>query len=283
VLVAGLAAAAVLVLAPHLPRSIGRRVALGGALVGLVAVLAGPAAYSLETASSTASGSLPSAGPAVAGSRGPGGTGGPGMRGQGMPPGLAGGFPGTGPGPLLPGQSAQGGATGGRPSPPGGMALGGTAQGGAPGVIGGAPGPGVAGGPGGGLLNGSTPSQALTDALLADADDFTWVAAAVGANSAAGYQLATERPVMAIGGFNGSDPAPTLAEFQARVGAGEIHYFISGGQGFGGGQMGGSQASSEIAKWVAQNFTATTVDSVTLYDLTAPLGARGAAATVPTT
>ena len=55
----------------------------------------------------------------------------------------------------------------------------------------------------------------MTDALLADADEFTWVAAAVGANSAAGYQLATERPVMAIGGFNGSDPAPTLAEFQA--------------------------------------------------------------------
>ena len=121
----------------------------------------------------------------------------------------------------------------------------------------------------------------MTDALLADADQFTWVAAAVGANSAAGYQLATERPVMAIGGFNGSDPAPTLAEFQARVAAGEIHYFISGGQGFGGGQMGGSQSSSEIADWVAQNFTATTVDSVTLYDLTAPTAAGGAAAAAP--
>ncbi len=120
----------------------------------------------------------------------------------------------------------------------------------------------------------------MTDALLADADQFTWVAAAVGANSAAGYQLATERPVMAIGGFNGSDPAPTLAEFQARVGAGGIHYFISGGQGFGGGQMGGSQSASEIAAWVAQNFAASTVDSVTLYDLTAPTTASGAGAAV---
>jgi hypothetical protein len=122
----------------------------------------------------------------------------------------------------------------------------------------------------GGLLDGSTPGEAVTETLLADADDFTWVAAAVGANSAAGYQLATERPVMAIGGFNGSDPAPTLAQFQALVAAGEIHYFISGGQGFGGGQMGGSASSSQIADWVAQTFTATTVDSVTLYDLTAP-------------
>jgi 4-amino-4-deoxy-L-arabinose transferase-like glycosyltransferase len=270
VLAGGLAAAAALVMAPYLPRTVGRRVALGAALVGLVAVLAGPAAYSLETASSTASGSLPSAGPAAAGSRGQGGAGGPGMRGLG-PQGQAGGMPGAGPGQAPPGQATQGGTAGALPTPPGGTAQGGTAPGGA------------VGGAAGGLLNGSTPSQELTDALLADADEFTWVAAAVGANSAAGYQLATERPVMAIGGFNGSDPAPTLAEFQARVEAGEIHYFISGGQGFGGGQMGGSQASSDIADWVAQNFTATTVDSVTLYDLTAPTGAVSATTAVPTT
>ncbi len=94
-----------------------------------------------------------------------------------------------------------------------------------------------------------------------------------------GTQLATQRPVLAIGGFNGSDPAPTLAEFQARVGAGEIHYFVSGGQGLGGGQMGGSRSASEIAAWVAQSFAASTVDSVTLYDLTAPTaaGSGGAA------
>ena len=280
VLVGGLLSAGAIVLAPSLPRPVAHRFAPGAALVGLVVVLAGPAAYSLQTASTTASGSLPSAGPAVAGARGPGGAGVPGMRGQGMPPGAAGGVPGAGPGQLPPGQSTQGGAAGGFLMPPAGTALGGT-----PGAMGGAPGGGggVGGGAAGGLLNGSTPSQAVTDALLADAEEFTWVAAAVGANSAAGYQLATELPVMAIGGFNGSDPAPTLAEFTARVEAGEIHYFISGGQGFGGGQMGGSQSSSEIAAWVAQNFTATTVDSVTLYDLTAPTGAVSAAGAVQET
>ncbi len=193
------------------------------------------------------------------------------MRGQG-PQGQAGGMPGAGPGQAPPGQPTQGGTAG---CPPDATRWHGTGRDGARW--------GAVGGAAGGLLNGSTPSQALTDALLADADEFTWVAAAVGANSAAGYQLATERPVMAIGGFNGSDPAPTLAEFQARVEAGEIHYFISGGQGFGGGQMGGSQASSDIADWVAQNFTATTVDSVTLYDLTAPTGAVSATTAVPTT
>ena len=54
------------------------------------------------------------------------------------------------------------------------------------------------------------------------------MAAAVGSNNAAGYQLATGAPVMAVGGFNGTDPAPTLAQFQADVADGRIHYFVGG-------------------------------------------------------
>jgi hypothetical protein len=103
---------------------------------------------------------------------------------------------------------------------------------------------------------------------------------------------------MPIGGFNGSDPAPTLAQFQQDVAAGRIHYFLSGGRGgfngpgFGsngrftggsgtpgsgtatrgafGNQMGGSRASQEITTWVEENFAAQTVDGVTVYDLTQP-------------
>jgi hypothetical protein len=37
-------------------------------------------------------------------------------------------------------------------------------------------------------------------------------------------------------------------------------------------QNGGSSASSEIAAWVASNFTAQTVDGVTVYDLTPVTG-----------
>jgi hypothetical protein len=107
-------------------------------------------------------------------------------------------------------------------------------------------------------------------ALLADdADSYTWVAAAVGANNASGYQLATGDPVMSLGGFNGSDPWPTLEAFQQYVANGEVHYFIGGGGGRGG-QLGGSNATTEIAQWVAANFTASTVGGVTVYDLTAP-------------
>ena len=74
---------------------------------------------------------------------------------------------------------------------------------------------------------------------------------------------------MALGGFNGSDPTLTLAQFQALVAQGKVHYFLgSGGGGFGA-QNGGSTESASIASWVASTFTATTVGSQTVYDLTA--------------
>ena len=95
-------------------------------------------------------------------------------------------------------------------------------------------------------------------------------------NSAAGYQLATDDPVMAIGGFNGTDPAPTLAQFESYVAHGDVHYFIASGGGFGGGGFGGGGATttttttaSQITSWVESHYTAQTVDGVVIYDLTA--------------
>ncbi|WP_127481096.1 ArnT family glycosyltransferase [Nocardioides pantholopis] len=245
VLVVGVLAALVLAGLAWLPR----RAAAAAALLALITALAGPTAYAVQTAATPHIGSMPTAGPTVAGG-GPGGgpAGGPGGPGGalGAPPGQ-GQFAGPGQG-QLPGPA----------QPP--------SQGQAP---------GQGGGPGG-LLHGSEPSAELTAMLEEDAEDYTWVAAAVGSNSAAGYQLATEEPVMAIGGFNGSDPSPTLAQFQQYVEDGEIHYFI-GGDGFGP-SMGGSDASSEIAAWVAERFASTTVDGVTVYDLTSPISDTGGVA-----
>jgi hypothetical protein len=107
--------------------------------------------------------------------------------------------------------------------------------------------------------------SALESLLKADAGRYVWVAAAVGSESAAGYQLATQDAVMPIGGFNGSDPSPTLAQFEADVAAGRIHYFISGSVGR---SNGGSSDASRISAWVEKNFTAETVDGTTIYNLT---------------
>jgi 4-amino-4-deoxy-L-arabinose transferase-like glycosyltransferase len=154
-----------------------------------------------------------------------------------------------------------------------------------PTVAGGAGGPGGGGGMRGGmggLLDASTPSTAVVSALAADADQYTWVAAAIGSQNAAGLQLGSQLPVMAIGGFNGSDPSPTLVQFQAYVQAGQIHYFLAGG-GFGGAQSGGSNVSSQISTWVQQSFTPVTIGGTTFYDLTQPVSAASGASSSSTT
>ncbi|MCB0977785.1 MAG: glycosyltransferase family 39 protein [Acidimicrobiales bacterium] len=244
----------------------------------LAVAFAGQGAYALNTARTPHSGSLPTAGPAGRfGMGGPGGGrfGGPGRGNGGVPQG--GGVPAF-PGGLAPGGVVPGG--GGFPGGPGTFGPGGGGlPGGNPGgtnggfslPTGGLPGAGGANGGGnraGGLLQGSEPSAELTALLEKGADEFDWIAATVGANSASGYQLATERPVMPIGGFNGTDPSPTLTQFKAYVSEGRIHYFIAGGGGVGG--PGGSETSSEITTWVQQTFTSRTVGGVTVYDLTDP-------------
>jgi 4-amino-4-deoxy-L-arabinose transferase-like glycosyltransferase len=169
----------------------------------------------------------------------------------------AGGGPGGVPGGARP---AMPGAVGG----PAGQAPGGQAP------VGQAP-----GGAMGGLLDASTPSTEVVSALSVNASDYRWVAAAIGSQNAAGLQLATGLPVMAIGGFNGSDPSPTLAHFQSYVAAGQVHYFAAS-SGRGGGP-GGAAGGSAITSWVQQNFAAVDIGGSTFYDLTQPTGSAASA------
>ncbi|MFI2427646.1 ArnT family glycosyltransferase [Streptomyces sp. NPDC018955] len=270
VLVGGLVAALGLVFAGR----VGRRVAFAAAGLGLVAALAGPTAYTLSTVREGHTGSIVTAGPAGAsmgggpggggarggfpGGGGPGGQGQQGGQGQGQTPPRTGGngtggFPGGGPMGQN-GQNNQGGQNGqGAP----GNGTGGSAEGRMDGGGGGM----------GGLLGGADVDSEAKELLETDADDYTWAAAAIGAQNAASYQLATGEPVMAIGGFNGTDPSPTLAQFKEYVADGKIHYFVAGG-GMGGGMGGDSGSSSQISTWVQENFEEVTAGSATFYDLT---------------
>jgi 4-amino-4-deoxy-L-arabinose transferase-like glycosyltransferase len=271
VLIAALVAAVGVLASLRLPA----RIAVVSAGVALGAVLAGPAAYAVQTASQPHTGSIPTAGPSTRGGGFGGGPGGGGGAGGGR--GGRGGFTGGG-------ANAGGGFTGGGANaggggfPGGGATNGGTTTGQPQG--GGFTGGGTRGGGGGGmgsLLDAPTPTAEMTALLEQNASQYTWIAAAVGSQTASGYQLATGDPVMAVGGFNGTDPSPTLAEFQQDVKAGKIHYFIGGGLsgGFGGSTASsGSNDSSQIASWVAASYTAKTVGSVTVYDLTAPTTAK---------
>ncbi len=128
-------------------------------------------------------------------------------------------------------------------------------------------GPAVASGRGFGRGGGGF-GEGQTDAAVIDLLKSTttkWAAAQSGAMQSAGLALSSGRPVLAIGGFSGSDPAPTLARFQQYVAAGDIHYFVAGGRG---GFGGGRGTSGEIQAWVEQNFAPATVGGTTVYDLT---------------
>ncbi|MGW7100286.1 ArnT family glycosyltransferase [Streptomyces sp. NPDC054883] len=197
VLGAGLGAAVVLPFAARL----GRRALLAVAGLGLGAALAGPLAYCLTTVDTPHAGSIVTAGPAVAGGGGPGGRGRRAFYapGGGLPQGIG--------GPQVPPGGRPAGAPGAKG--PGGAGARGTAPGGP-----------------GGLLGGTRASAQATAALRAGAGRYMWAAAAIGSQNAASYQLASGAPVMAIGGFNGSDPSPTLEQFRAYVKAGRVHWFI---------------------------------------------------------
>jgi hypothetical protein len=113
---------------------------------------------------------------------------------------------------------------------------------------------------GGGMGPGGMTNDSVA-ALLARTDT-TWAAATTGGTAAAELELASGRSVIAIGGWNGSDPSPTLAAFQAYVAEGKIAYYVVGGG------MGGPGGNSEIAQWVADNYESTTVGGQAVYDLT---------------
>jgi 4-amino-4-deoxy-L-arabinose transferase-like glycosyltransferase len=122
-----------------------------------------------------------------------------------------------------------------------------------------------AGHPRGGM-QGQDDHNAALDSLL-DGTLTKWSAAVDGSSTAAGLELATNTPVMAIGGFTGSDPVPTLSQFQQYVANQQVTYFIApDDQGHGPGGRG----HSDISKWVEATFAPIKAGSDTVYDLRTP-------------
>lgn len=96
------------------------------------------------------------------------------------------------------------------------------------------------------------------------ATDNRWAAATIGSHVAGALELYTATSVMAIGGFNGADPSPTLEQFQQYVADGDVRYFVAAGQRMPGMEKG---TGADITEWVEANFTAQVVDGTTIYDL----------------
>lgn len=208
-----------------------QRLALTAACAALFVGLAAPTAYTIDTLQSARGGPVPKAGPQN-------GSGLPGMAGPGggdMPSGNE--IPQIGE-PYADSETEAGGPTGGAPD---------------------SHAPGEA----------TEPSKRRVALLTANADSYTWVAATIGSTAAADYQLASDGAVMAIGGFGGGDPAPTLAQFQNYVSQGCIHYYISSAFATGGPGLSRTTEGTKITQWVRDHYRAIEVDGVTMYDLTA--------------
>ena len=101
--------------------------------------------------------------------------------------------------------------------------------------------------------------------------------------------LATNKPVMALGGFGGSDPILTTDQLAALVSKGTVRYFLLGSFGGGrqippqfleeipeqfrdrfgdssGGRGGFGGQQSALTSWVTQHCTSVTVGGNQLYD-----------------
>jgi hypothetical protein len=117
-------------------------------------------------------------------------------------------------------------------------------------------------------MGGSLDSATL-DYLVANQGAARWIVAVSGANSAGQIELATGKPVMAMGGFTGSDDTPTLDQLKAYVASGELRFVSVGGGG--GGPSGGS---SGVSTWVTSACTAVDLGDGTtsLYDCAGATG-----------
>ena len=208
--------------------------------IGSLALLMAPTVWAANTVSTVGS-SIPSAGPSAQSSNNFGGAGRGGFGGGAGRDGFGGGA----------GRGGFGGAMG---QPPTGGALGEAPSGATSGKQ---PTGGTSGqAPSGGFGGGSDTDSQLLAYLLKNQGSTKYLLVTTSSNSAAPYIISTGKPVMSLGGFGGTDPILTLAQFQALVKNNTVRYVLGEG-GFGGGQGG----SSSIMQWVQTSCKAVSIGS----------------------
>ena len=106
---------------------------------------------------------------------------------------------------------------------------------------------GFGGNPGGD--NASSSNTKLISYLEANQGNAKYLVATASSNTADNIILTTNKPVMALGGFNGGDPILTTSQLATLVKNGTVRYFLLGS----GGGPGGGQSS--LTTWVKQNCT----------------------------
>ncbi|MFF4500782.1 ArnT family glycosyltransferase [Streptomyces sp. NPDC001401] len=199
------------------------------ALAAIVALLAGPAAYSASAATTASSnGTNPTAGPNTGGGMG------------GGPSGSKGGAPSTSgskPSGNAPSGSSSGQSMG---QPPSGSSSNSSSS----------KGSSSSSKTGGGQMGGGTQvTSGMITYLKKHQDGATWLVAVATDQTASSIILESGQPVISMGGWSGSDNAMTLAKLKSLVKSGKLHYIVVS-------SSGGQSTNSEISTWVKKHGTA---------------------------
>ena len=125
-------------------------------------------------------------------------------------------------------------------------------------------------GPSSTAMAGSNNENAIADSslvnyLIANQDGAVWIVAVASANESAAIQLTSNQPVMAVGGFNGSDTALTLTQFKNLISQGKIKYYAVSNSG----DSKVGSGNSSISSWVTKYCTKVDYggSNMTLYKL----------------
>ncbi|WP_406441648.1 glycosyltransferase family 39 protein [Streptomyces sp. NBC_01613] len=208
------------------------------ALAAIVALLAGPAAYSVSAATTASNnGTNPTAGPSTGGGMGGGGMGGApsgsksGSKPSGNAPGGSGGSSSSGKSMGQPPTGNSSNSSSSKGSSSSSSSKSGAQQG------------------GGGMGGGTQVTSDMITYLKKHQDGATWLVAVATDQTASSIILESGQPVISMGGWSGSDNAMTLAKLKSLVKSGKLHYIMISSDG-------GQSTNSEIATWVKKHGTA---------------------------
>jgi 4-amino-4-deoxy-L-arabinose transferase-like glycosyltransferase len=235
--VTGCAIAAVCLVFFRVRPFVNLRLAMVAAVVAVLALMAPAAAFASYTMQHTQTGAILRAGPTATGSTG--------------------GFGGAAGGP-------PGGSNGSANQPSGGGA---SSQANANGRFGLPNGAGLSTGRAAGTFGGGSGGNGVSSTLVTYLEkhrgNAKYLVVTTSSNSAAPLIIATGQPVMSLGGFSGSDPILTTAQFASLVKHGAVRYFLINGGG-----PGGPGGSNGITSWIQQHSKLITVGGQQLYEYT---------------
>lgn len=115
------------------------------------------------------------------------------------------------------------------------------------------------------VMFGDLPERGVVSRLVAAPPSTAWAAAMVGSETAANYQLESKRSVLPLGGFDGTDPFPTLEQFQMMVGHGQVGSLVI--QELPPLTLEGRGESARIVEWVRAQYPAEQIDGAQYFNL----------------